>query len=128
MHVAFGASEVKDLDTTNTLFFILLNIQLFVCQSKPAAATPRGNSGLLSVHQTPLRLAPKLYFHSRRRKSEKRVVGVSDSDCYRLVAPLLLQESLFFFSFSFLSLFSPRAATSAHAGLPPGNVSLSFPV
>lgn len=76
MHVAFRASGVKDYGT----IYFLLNTQLFVCQSKFAAAAPREDSGLLSVHQTPLRLAPNFTFTAQvEEKSEERAVGVTVS-------------------------------------------------
>lgn len=70
MHVAFEASGVRDLETTQTLF--LLNTQLFVCQSRFAAATPRESSGLLPAHQTPLRPAPKTLLSQQEKKEREK--------------------------------------------------------
>lgn len=73
MHVAFEASGVKDFETTLFIYlFFLLNTQLLVCQSKVAAATPRESSGLLSVHQTPLRLAPKTLLSQQEKKEREK--------------------------------------------------------
>lgn len=119
VHAAFDESGVKDLT-----FHLTNNTSRLACQTTLAASvTLCENSGLTRLLSGS---PPNVTFTA---KGEERATGESSASptegCRRLVAPLLQPEQLF--SCVSFSLFSPRAATSAHAGLPPGNVSLSFP-